>query len=143
MSHLAQCFEGGGRNARLDNDSAPELLAIGKTRFFHGSLDIHMVIDDVRHKLRVSERLIEAAHDAETDVLGTSLHKPWNDRVERTLTAGEGIGRCRIQREEASAVLEGESHSQYCYVRSKVVVVALNDGKDIALAIDDCEVRGI
>src|SRR5208337_4938754 len=105
MSHLRQCVECAGGNARLDHDSAAELLAIGKTRFLHRSLDIHMIVDDVRHELCMSQRLIQPAHDAEADVLVTSLHECGNDGVEGALAASECIWRCSIEREEASAIL--------------------------------------
>ena len=54
VSHLAECCECGWRHTRLDHDSAAELLAISKARFFHCCLNIHMVVDDVRNKLCVS-----------------------------------------------------------------------------------------
>ena len=52
-----------------------------------------MVVDDVRHKLRMSERLIQAAHDAEANVLVVPLHECGNDGMKRTLVAGKCIGR--------------------------------------------------
>src|SRR5208282_2030568 len=104
MAHLAQCFKGGGRNARFDYDFAAELLAIGKTRFFHRSLNVHVVVDDIGNELRMSQRLIQPAHDAETDVLVTSLHEAGNDGMKRALAADKGIARGGVKREKASAI---------------------------------------
>src|SRR5277367_4581593 len=105
MSHPAQCVESGWRNARLDDDSATELLTIGEARLFHRSLDVHVVVDDIGNKLRVSEWLIESAHDAEANVLVASLHERGNDGVKGALPTGKRIRRRGIQREKASAVL--------------------------------------
>src|SRR5450631_4853677 len=105
MAPLAQCFNGGGGNARFDHDFAAELLAIGKTRFFHRSLNVHVVVDDVGNELGVSQRLIQSAHDAEADVLVTSLHEGGNDGMEWPLAAGKRIGRRWVKREKASAIL--------------------------------------
>src|SRR5271166_3394530 len=143
MSHLGQSVEGGGRNARLDHDSAAELLAIGEARLFLRSLDVHVVVNNIRNKLRMSKRLIEAAHDAKANVLLAVLHERGNDGVERALATGKRIGRRGIEREKASAVLQGESHAHHGHVRSKVVVVALDEREDIAFAIDDGEVSGV
>ena len=102
-----------------------------------------MVVDDVGNELGMSQGLIEPAHDAEADMLVTSLHEAGNDGMERALAAGKRIGRRGVKREKGAAILQGESHAQNSYVRSKVVVVALDHGKDIAFAIDDREVGSI
>src|SRR5271154_6404028 len=105
MAHRAQYFNGGGGNARFDHDFAAELLAIGKTRFFHRGLNVHVVVDDVGKELLMSQLLIQAAHDAEADVLVTSLHEAGNDGMERPLSAGERIGRRWVKREKTAAIL--------------------------------------
>src|ERR1017187_7918357 len=109
MSHLAERVEGGGGNAGLDHDSAAKLLAIRKPRFFHRSLNIHVVVGDVGHKLRMSQRLIQPAHDAEADVLVASLHEGGDDGMERALVAGKHVERRGTEREKTSAILQGES----------------------------------
>ena len=72
-----------------------------------------------------------------------SLHEAGNDGVERALAAGKRVGRRGVEREKAAAVLQGEAHALHGHVRSEVVVVALDDGEDVAFAIDDGEVGGI
>src|ERR1039458_8476460 len=47
MPTLAQGFKGVGRSARFDHDFAAELLAIVIMRFFHRSLNVHVLPDDV------------------------------------------------------------------------------------------------
>ena len=102
-----------------------------------------MVIDHIGDKLRVGQRLIHAAHDAEANVLVAVLHEGGNDGVEGTLAAGECIGRLAIDGKEASAILKHEPHAQHRNIRSKRIIVALDKGKDITFAIDDGEIRGI
>jgi hypothetical protein len=62
----------------------------------------------------------------------------WNGRL-RPAAYSETTGRAR----KGSVILQGESHAQHGYIRSKVRVVALNDRKDIAFPINDSEVSFI
>src|SRR5690348_3295169 len=68
VAERGQPAERPGRHARFDGDVASGCAALEKPRRFQGLLKIHSVIDYVRHKLCVRERLVRAAHDAKSDV---------------------------------------------------------------------------
>src|SRR6185437_12318686 len=76
-------------NAALHVDIAPVESHLGEARRLHRGLDVHTVVDHIGDELGMRLRLIEAAHDAEGDPLLTALHEPRNDRVQRTLVAGQ------------------------------------------------------
>ena len=63
-----------------------------KARRLERSLDVHLEIYDVGHKLRVSLRLVPSAHDPERHAHLILLQKRWNDRVQRALAPGQRIG---------------------------------------------------
>src|SRR5262245_45636296 len=56
-----------------------------------GLLDVETEVGDIRHKLRVRLRLIEAAHDAESNADTILFHERGNDRMQRTLSRRECV----------------------------------------------------
>ena len=85
--------------------SQPSAFALREAGRFHCFLQIHPVVDEVRYKLRVRQRLHRASHDPESDMLVAFFHKGRNDGVERPFAARQNIGMMRLQRESASAIL--------------------------------------
>ena len=79
------------RNPHLDRHIAARRIQLGESRSLQRRLQIHPVIDDVRNKLRVRQRLIESAHDAEPGVHIALFHERRNNRVQGTLAAREHI----------------------------------------------------
>ena len=59
----------------------PRFRADGETGLLQRLLDVHVVVGNVGDELRVSQRLVGSAHDAETDVLIPTFHESWNDCV--------------------------------------------------------------
>lgn len=75
VPHSGELLQVLGAYARFDQDVAPQLAGDGEAGLFHGRLHVHVVVDDVRDEVRMGERLIHAAHHAESDVLRAALHE--------------------------------------------------------------------
>ena len=84
-----------GRHAIFDRNVAAGGIALGEARRFQRRLNVHPVIDDIGDELRVRQRLVRPAHDAEADMLIAAFHESRNDGVERPLAAGEHVGMLR------------------------------------------------
>ena len=82
MPFLFQLRPDDFRHAGLDQQLTSAGRWFGKTRRFERSLNVHLVIGDVGHKLHLRLRLIHAAHDTKGDVLGEMCIRdsqcPWN-----------------------------------------------------------------
>ena len=75
VAALGKLLQGAGGHARFNRDVAAGGVALGEARRFQRRLQVHAVIDDIGDELRVRQRLIRAAHDAEADVLVAALHE--------------------------------------------------------------------
>ena len=89
MATLCETGADVGGNRLLHHDVAALEGFFGEAGLFECGLDVHSVIDDVRDELRVSLRLVPAAHDAKTDVDVPLLHEGRDDGVEGTLVSVE------------------------------------------------------
>src|ERR1044071_8977340 len=90
---LPQSLDDVRTDARFDQNIAADLTAShGKARRFQRSLNIHSIVDKVRDKLRVRQRLVGPSHDAKTDMHVTALHERRNNRMEWALAGLESIG---------------------------------------------------
>src|SRR4029077_7272837 len=78
-------------NARFNHYIASAERQLRKSRRFERSLNIHSVIHHVGNELRVRLRLVEAAHDAKSDMYRSLLHKRRNDRMKRPLAPRERV----------------------------------------------------
>src|SRR5580765_5427932 len=78
-----------------------------KTRRFARLLHIHTKVDEIDQNLRMSLRLIIAAHDTERpDRLAVFKQHAGNQRMERSLSRGYDIGMPRIELEQSSPILQ-------------------------------------
>ena len=75
MSHRRKFLSYFWRNPRLNHYVAPAHWADGEARILQRLLNIHTIIDHIRNKLRVSEGLVRAPHDAEANMLISMLHE--------------------------------------------------------------------
>ena len=64
-----------GRHAGFDRDRTSALVGDGEARVLERRLDVHAIVDDIRHELRMRQRLIRAAHNAESDMQVAALHE--------------------------------------------------------------------
>jgi hypothetical protein len=78
----------------LDGTSAIQVrhLCTASKRSGGRSLDVHAVVDNIRNELRMSERLIQATHDTEANVLVALLHEGGDNGVEWALAPGSIFG---------------------------------------------------
>ena len=84
-----------GLDSRFNQQPASDRLlgaCNGEAGRIESRLYVHAVVHQVGNELRVCERLIGSAHDAESDMCVAVLHKRRNDGVERTLAGSECIG---------------------------------------------------
>src|SRR6267154_1764804 len=91
MAHRGKFLPHFRRHSRLDHNVAPTLWTHRETRGLERLLDVHAVINHVRNKLRVRQRLVRPSHDSETDMLIPMFHESWNDGVERPLSRSQRI----------------------------------------------------
>ena len=131
------------RHAILNQHVAAAELELGEARRLQRHLDIHAVIHHVADELRVRRSLVEAAHDAEPDVHVALLHEGGNDGVVGPLARRERIRVRRVQFEQPAAILQREAVIVHHHARPEVLVHALNQRRDVALAIHHGEVDGI
>src|SRR5258706_2807836 len=89
------------------------------------------------------QRLIRAAHDAESDMQVAALHEGRDDGVKRPLAAGENVGMVRLQREPRATVLQQESHAIDGDSGTELRVHALDPTGYVAVLVDDREIGGI
>ncbi len=82
---------------RSDGDIAAGRRFLREARGFERGLYIHSVIDNIRDKLRMRQRLIRSAHDAETDMHVAALHVGGDDGMKRPLASREHVGRLRVE----------------------------------------------
>src|SRR5208283_1512554 len=143
MAHRGELLESLGRHAGLDEDVAAYFVTDGEAGFFNGGLNVHVVVDQVRDKLSVGERLIHAAHDPEADVLRAAFHEGWDDGAEGPLSAGQSVRGFGVKRKESATVLQDKTHTLDCDSGSKTDVVALNEREDVAFAIHDGKISGV
>src|SRR6185312_9697358 len=84
VSLLAQA----GNHVRSDSVLHPHVAAaevpLRPARCPERVLDVHSKVHYVGDELRVGQRLVESAHDSESDVALTVGHKARNDGVQRT-----------------------------------------------------------
>src|SRR5579884_2179290 len=113
MSHAGQFVPYLRADTRLNVYMAASLGVNRKAWGFERLLDVHPVVRNVRDELRVREWLICPTHDAEADVLVSSLHKRRNDGVKRTLMRRDYVRRVRIKRKQCTSVLQHESHAAH------------------------------
>src|SRR5579863_1707034 len=90
VAHRRQLLAHVGGNAVFDQNFAAdaEIAGDGEASDFHGGLQVHSVVDDVGDELGVGERLVGAAHDAESDVVVAVFHEGGNDGVEWAFMRG-------------------------------------------------------
>src|SRR5215469_16774930 len=130
------------RHAGLNHNVAAAFRANGETRILKSGLDVHAIVDEIRNKLSVSEWLVCSAHDAETNVLVSLFHERRNDCVEGALARGEHVGGGRIEREKRAAILQDKPHAADGDAGSELLVIALNEGNNVASTIHHAEVGG-
>src|SRR5262249_57793409 len=99
--------------------------------------------DHVRHELRVCLRLVPAAHDAEADPRAVALHESRDDRVQWALARLEHVWVIAVEREEGTAVLQREAGARWDEPGAERMVHALNQGHDVAVAVDGREIDRI
>lgn len=88
-------------------------------------------------------RLVQPAHDAETDVQIALLHETGNDGVERTLARSEKVGARRVEHEAGTAILERKAVAGNDHARAEGARQALDHRDDVAVAIDDGEITRV
>ena len=88
------------------NTSHPPKLSFVKREASKRRLNIHPEVDNIGDKLRVGLRLIESAHNSESDARVALAHERGNNRVQRPLVPGERVGRFRVEIEQAAAILQ-------------------------------------
>src|SRR4029079_9823957 len=115
----------------------------GEAGGVEGGLHVHSVVHDIGNELRVCDWLIRSSHNAKAYVLIPFFHERRNDGVKRALARREYVGRCWIEGEESTTILKNESHAADSDARAEQGVVALNEGDDVAIAIDGGQVGGI
>src|SRR5262249_28945474 len=109
---VAQRLQDVRLHARLNYDLAAHMVSGNReSRRFQRSLKIHAVVHEVRNKLRVSQRLVRASHDAKADMNVAALHERRNDRVEWPLARLQCIGMVAVENKQRSAILQWKSHS--------------------------------
>jgi len=78
---------------------------------FQRLLDIEAVIGNVGDELGMSLRLIEPAHDPETNTDAVLFHECRDDRMQRPLARGQGVRMIRLHCEERASVVQDEAGS--------------------------------
>ena len=132
-----------GRHPILDHHVAAAKGQLGEARSFQRRLDVHVVVHQVRNELRVRLRLVVAAHDAEADVDVVLLHEGRDDGVQRPFARRKRVGMRRIQFEQRAAILQVEPVFVHHYARSEAQVHALDQRRDVAVAIDHREINRV
>lgn len=79
----------------------------------------------------MSQWPVQSPHDAKADMLVVSLRERRDDGVKRAHSSSKGVGRGGIEREDPASILQNESHTRQRHIRSKNVVLTLNDGGDM------------
>ena len=97
---------------RFDRDLAPVGGRFGEARGFERALNIHPEVHHIGDELRMRQRLIRPAHDAESDMQIAFLHERGNDGVKRALAAGAStLGCSGFEREAGAAIVQQETHA--------------------------------
>src|SRR5271169_3298536 len=104
MAAPGKLFDRRGGHTRLNRNLAPWSIGLREPRRLERLLDVHPVIDIIRRKLRMRQRLIGSSHDSESDVQIAALHERRNDGVEGPLASREHVGAGGIERESGAAV---------------------------------------
>src|SRR5260370_1372892 len=79
----------------------------------------------------MSQRLVGASHDSESDMFVTAFHKSGNDGMKRTLSAREHIGMIPRKREAPAAIVKNETQALNSDARAEVVGDTLNPTYDV------------
>jgi len=107
VAFAAKRVEHGGLDTRFDKEIAGDSTGGNSEAWsFQRSLNVHVVVNKVGDKLRVGQRLVGPAHDAEADVNVALLHERRNDGVKRTLAWRQNIGMSGFKGEEPAAILQ-------------------------------------
>ncbi len=114
-----------------------------KSPGFQRLLNGQAIIHNIGHELCVRLSLVPSPHDAKTDVHVTFLHESRNDRVQGALTPGEHIWMAFFRREQRAAILQHKTCAVRYHARAKTSIVALNEGHDIAILVDDRHINRI
>ena len=91
----------------------------------------------------MSQGLVGAPHDAESDVVVTVFHEGGDDGVKGALAWGEGVGLGRVEHEKGAAILQDEAHAANGDAGAEAGEIALDQRDDIALPIDSGEISCI
>ncbi len=140
VAELAEAGAHRRRHPRLDVEVAAGKARLGEARRFHGGLDVHAVVDDVRHELRMGLGLVESAHDAEGDADVAMGHQRGNDRVQRALAAGELVGMAGLEGEQRAAIVQDEAAALDGDAGAEQAEIALDQRHHVAVAVDGREI---
>jgi hypothetical protein len=113
VSHGGKLAAHLGRNTRLELHVSSGEGLLREPRRLDRSLHIHAEVNDVGDDLSVSLRLVPPSHHPEGDANVAFFHKRRNDRMHRTLAAGQEVGIVRLERKQAAAVLQREAGYAY------------------------------
>src|SRR5437660_7585720 len=109
-----------GLHPRFNHDLTSHLIAgHGESGRLQSSLDVHSIIHNIAYKLRMGQRLIGPANNAESHVYIAMFHKSRNDRVKRTLARRQRVGMPWIKNKKSSPVLQNKAHPIYDHARSE------------------------
>src|SRR5262245_15291461 len=89
-------------------------------------------------------RLHVAAHHAEDQPgLATLEHHRGNDRVERPLPRLQAVRVLRVEREEATAVLQYKAQLRRSLAGAEAGIIALNERHAVAVPVHDAKIRRV
>src|SRR5258708_20808292 len=139
VTSLGKLLQRRQRHATFDGHIATARRFLEEPRRPQRLLQIHAEVHYVGHELGMSQRLVCAAHDSESNMFVTAFHKGGNDGMKRTLSAGQNIGMIAFERETPAAIVENETQALHGDPRAGVVGDTLNSTDHIAVSVDDSQ----
>src|SRR5258708_1465739 len=140
VTSLGKLLQRRQRHATFDGHIATARRFLEEPRRLQRLLQIHAEVHDVGHELGMSQRLVCAAHDSESNMFVAAFHKGGNDGMKRALSARKHIGMIALKREAPAAIVEDETLTLNSDARAEVVGDTLNPTYDVAGAIDNRQV---
>ena len=134
MAHIRQGVSGLLAGRRFDLDVQPARpLDPGAVQ---SGLRVHVVVDGVHQHLYLPLGLHKAAHDAEgTHRLPVLHQEAGDDGVVAAFAAGQAVVAVLVHGEVGPPVLKGDAGARNEYAGAEDLIVALNEGYHVPLAI--------
>ncbi len=143
MPHGPQRFHGFFRHAGLQLHVTALRACLGEARGLQRRLRVHAVVGHVGDELRVGQRLVGAAHDAEGHHRAVFFQKSGDNCVKTPFAGLQFIGMSGRQDKIAAAVLQQKSGSFRRNSGAPRRADALNPAHDVALRVGHCQVSGV